>query len=110
MDKVIEQLLDYTVKCDVPGSQGKHYRDNNNCTDGCLALAEHATNRKKDYREETPKKVGLQRSNYTLAWVQHLEFIQLLSPLSESNTVCGLTLFLHLYYLMFVTYDDVFDW
>ena len=86
-------------------------RNNNNCTNGCLALVEHATNGKKNYWEETPqsqaqakgKKVVLRRSNYTLAWDQHLEFIQLLSLLSESNTVCGLTFFLHLYYLMFVT-------
>ena len=52
---MIEQLTDYIVKCDVPCSQGKHYGNNNNCTDGCLALVEHATNGKKDYREETPK-------------------------------------------------------
>ena len=28
----------------MPGSQGKCYGDNNNCTDGCLALVEHTTN------------------------------------------------------------------
>ena len=47
-----EQLPDYIVKCDVPGP-GKHYGDN--CTDGCLALVEHATRGKKDYWKETPK-------------------------------------------------------
>ena len=59
---------------------------------------------RKNYREETPK------PNYTLAWDRHLEFIQLFSSLPESNTVCGLTFFLHLYYVMFVTYDNVTDW
>ena len=49
-DKVIEQLSHYVAKCDVSGSQGRqYYGDNNNCTDGCLALVEHATNGKKDY-------------------------------------------------------------
>ena len=91
---MIEQLLDYISKCEVPGSQGKHYGDNNKCTDGCLALVEQVTNGKKDYREEMSKpkprakEVALRRSNYTLAWDRHLEFIQLLSPLPESNTVC----------------------
>ena len=52
---MIEQLPDYITKCDVPGSQGKHYRDNNNCTDGCLALVKHATNGQKDYQDKTLK-------------------------------------------------------
>ena len=59
------------------------------------------------------KKFALQRSNYTfvtLVWNRHLEFIQLLSPLSESNTVRGLKYFLHLYFLLFVTYDNVTVW
>ena len=56
------------------------------------------------------KKVALRQSNSTLAWDWHLEFIQLLGPLPESNTVCGLTFFLHLLSLMFVTYDNVTDW
>ena len=45
----------YIAKCDVPGSQVKHYGDTNNCTEGCLALVEHSTNWEKDYRKETPK-------------------------------------------------------
>ena len=49
------ELPDYIAKCDVSDNQGKHCEDNNNCTDGCLALVEHATNEKKGYREETPK-------------------------------------------------------
>ena len=41
---MIEQLSDNIAKYDVPGSQGKHCEDNNNCTDG-----------KKDYWEEKAK-------------------------------------------------------
>ena len=37
---MIQQLSDYIAKCDVPGSQGKQYGDNNNCMDGSLALVE----------------------------------------------------------------------
>ena len=52
---MIEQLPDYNAKCNVPGSQGKHYGDNSKCTDGYLPLVEHVTNGKKDYRKEMPK-------------------------------------------------------
>ena len=55
------------------------------------------------------KKVASWRSDYTLAWDQHLGLIQLLSPLPDSNTVCRRTFFLHLYYFMFITYDNVTD-
>ena len=41
---MIEQLHDYITKFYMPGSQGKHYGDNNKCIDGCLALVEHVTN------------------------------------------------------------------
>ena len=55
MNKMIAHLPDYVSKCDVPGSQGRQYRDSNNCTHGCLTLVEHATDGMKDYREEMPK-------------------------------------------------------
>ena len=52
---MIKHLPVYITKCDVPGSQERHYGDSNNCTDGCLALVEHAINGKKVYWEDTPK-------------------------------------------------------
>ena len=83
---MIEQFPDCIAKCDVPDSQGKHYWDSYNYMNIWLAFVEHATNGKKDYREETPKqRTRIMQSNYTLAWDLHLEFIQLLSPLPESN-------------------------
>ena len=48
-------MPEYVAKCDMLGSQGRHYGDHNNCMGGCLPLVEHATNGKKAYREEMPK-------------------------------------------------------
>ena len=52
------------------GSQGRHYGDNNDSMDGCLALVEHATNGKKDYREEIskPRARRLHYDNQIIHW------------------------------------------
>ena len=68
---MIEQLPDYIAKCDVPGSQGRHYGGNNNCMDGCLALVEHTTDGQKNYEEEMsrPRARRLRYNYQNIHWL-----------------------------------------
>ena len=84
---MVEKLSDYIAKCHVPGTQGKHYGDNNNCMYGWLCSIVAL-----QMGRNVPS-VRARRWPYNdqiISWGQHLEFIQLPSVLPESNTVCGL--------------------